>query len=400
MPRTQRRLLRSIALLAAAVVVLAACGSDKKDNNTSSGGGAAKTVALAFVGPLTGDNANLGINIRDGAKVAVDQANKAGGKYKFVLKPYDTQGDPAQAPTQADKYVNDDQILGVVGPTFSGETKAVLPTLEQEGLVMISASATNVDLPTVVKDGKVFHRLVPDDDVQGVGIAQWITKHLKGHNLAYINDNSDYGKGLADGTKAVVEKAGAATVLEDTIDPKAQDFSSTVSKVKAANPDVIFYGGYYSEAGRLMKQLTDAGVKSIFVSGDGSLDPGFITAGGTGAEGAQLTCACNLATTDSPDAKLATFATDYKSVNSQNPGTYSTEGYDAASILIKGITAGNDTREKLLTYVEGITTFPGLSKSISFEGNGNVKAGDVFIFDVKGGKIVLQGTAKELVGAG
>src|SRR5205807_4900453 len=106
------------------------------------------TVAIGFVGPKTGDNANLGLNIVGGAKLAVDQARKAG--INVVLKEFDTQGDPAQATTLKDQFVNDTQIVGLIGPTFSGETKAVLPALQDAGLVMISASATNAKLPTIV----------------------------------------------------------------------------------------------------------------------------------------------------------------------------------------------------------------------------------------------------------
>ncbi len=154
-----------VVVVAAMAMVAAACGGG--GSSSSSG---KTTVAFAFVGPLTGPNANLGINSRNGAAVAVKQANAAQSKYNFVLKDYDTQGDPAQAPGQAAKYTADTQVLAVVGPTFSGETKAVLPSLSDAGLVMVSPSATNVQLPNVVPGGKVFHRVIPDDDVQAKGV--------------------------------------------------------------------------------------------------------------------------------------------------------------------------------------------------------------------------------------
>ena len=290
-------------------------------------------------------------------------------------------------------------MLGVVGPTFSGETKALLPSFDEAGLVMVSASATNVDLPTVVPDTPVFHRIIPDDGVQGAGLTDYVTKVLKAENVAYVNDNSEYGKGLADGTQALLEAAGVATAVVEAVDPKSQDFSSAVNAVKAAEPDLVFYGGYYAEAGRLRKQLVDAGVDTNFLSGDGSLDPAFLDSAGAGGEGAQISCPCNLATEDSDDSGLAAFAKSYKEVNNgAAAGTYSTEGYDSAKLLIEGIKAGNTDRAKLLKYVEGIDEFPGISKPISFEDNGNIKATDVFIFEVKDGKIVLVGKTSELVG--
>src|SRR5437588_12810160 len=132
MHRSRGRALPALAILAAAAMTLAACSSKKSTSTTGTTAGGATTYALAFVGPLTGANANLGINPYDGVQVAIDQANKAGGNIHFVVKPYDTQGDPSQAPSQKDKYINDSQVLGLVGPVFSGETKAVLTDLSDQ----------------------------------------------------------------------------------------------------------------------------------------------------------------------------------------------------------------------------------------------------------------------------
>src|SRR5207302_9286524 len=139
MLQSRRRASTLVAVVALAAMVLAACSSSKSSSATSGGtsaGGAKTTYALAFVGPLTGANANLGINPRNGAQIAIDQANAAGGNITFELKTFDTQGDPAQAPTVKDKYINDQSVLGVVGPVFSGETKAVLQSYEDAKLVM------------------------------------------------------------------------------------------------------------------------------------------------------------------------------------------------------------------------------------------------------------------------
>lgn len=399
----RKGLWRGAALVLVATLALAACGGgDKKESTsgttgTTAAGAAKKTIAFAFVGPLTGDYANLGINTRNGIRVALKEANEKSTKYNYVLKEFDTQGDPAQAPTQADKYIPDQSIIGVIGPEFSGETKAVLPTLEQAQLPMISASATNAKLPEVVANSKVFHRIIPDDDVQGQGLTEYITKKLNAKNAAYINDNSEYGKGLADGTQKLLEAAGVKTAVVDAVDPKAQDYSAAVNKVKASNADFVFYGGYYAEAGRLKKQLTDGGVKAQFVSGDGSLDKGFIEASGAaGGEGAIITCPCKLATTDA-GGELAAFATSYKELNKADPGTYSSEGYDATKIFIDGVEAGNDSRAKLVDYLESkFTSYKGISKTIEFEANGNVKSGDVFVYQVKNGKITELGSTVTL----
>src|SRR5690349_18765933 len=194
MSRERKRPFRLLVLLVLAGLVFAACGGDDDDSTAAGdddgGSTAAKEYSLAFVGPLTGDAANLGIYIRDGAKTAIAAFNAAHPDIKITLKEFDTQGDPAQAPTVLDKYINDDSIIGIVGPAFSGETKAVLPTLEENGLVMVSASATNTDLPTVVANSKSFHRVLPDDKAQAAGVIKYLEAKLKPSTIAIVHDNS------------------------------------------------------------------------------------------------------------------------------------------------------------------------------------------------------------------
>lgn len=394
MNRSRFRLVGLIAVLLMLAMGMAACGSDDDDGSGAGGDDAPKTeVTLAYVGPLTGDAANLGLNIRNGAKTAVEEYNKkSGAKYKINLKEFDTEGDAAKAATVKEEYINDASIIGLIGPAFSGETKAVLPSLQNAGLVMISASATNKDLPTVASPGTVFHRAIADDTFQGQAIAEYIVDTLKGKTIVVIDDNSEYGKGLGDDTVKAIEAKGPKVAKRVQLDPKAQDFSAAVNDAKSANPDVLFYSGYYGEAGRLKKQLTDAGVKATFVSGDGSLDPGFVTAAGaSAAEGALLSCPCNLAT-ETSTGELGDFFNAYKETNDKDPGTYSPEAYDVVKIFIQGIEAGNTDRAKLLNWVEKeFKSFQGVSKTIEFQENGNIKTPQLYVFEVKDGKL----TAKE-----
>jgi branched-chain amino acid transport system substrate-binding protein len=385
------RKLRLTAALLAVVALIAACGSDKKTTTSSGSSGAApKEYSIAFVGPLTGDAANLGIYIRNGAKTAVAEFNKANPDIKITLEEFDTQGDPAQAPTVLDKYINNDKILGLVGPAFSGETKAVLPTLEENKLVMVSASATNTGLPDVVPNSKSFHRVLPDDKAQAAGIVKYLEKKLKPATIAIVHDNSEYGKGLAVDQVATQLPSSIKLVATEAIDPKAQDYSAAVNNVKAANPDAVFFGGYYEQAGRLKKQLADAGVKAQFISDDGALDAGFVKAAGDAANGAILSCPCYFASDASP-GKIGEFAKAYTALNGSVPGTYSTEAWDAANILMTGIKAGNTDRSKLRDYVESLKKVDyAISKDVTFADNGNVVAQGIFLFDVKDNKIVLN----------
>ena len=257
---------------------------DKSSSNDSG----KKEYSIAFVGPLTGDSANLGIFIRNGAKTAIQEFNAANPTYKITLKEFDTQGDPAEAPTVLDKYINDDKILGHRRPAFSGETKAVLPTLEENGLVMVSASATNTELPDVVKDGKVFHRVLPEDAAQAAGHLEVFQDDVEAQDDRHRPRQHRVRQGGRALDVALKQLGDVKLVDTEAIDPKSQDYSAAVNKVKAANPDVVFYGGYYEQAGRLKKQLTDANVRAQFISGDGSLDTGFVKAAGSAANGALL----------------------------------------------------------------------------------------------------------------
>jgi branched-chain amino acid transport system substrate-binding protein len=384
---SRRRGLRLFAGLFAIGLVAAACSDSKSNTSTGSGGGSTSTVSLAYVGPLTGDAANLGINIRNGAKTAIDAYNAKNPKVKVTLKEFDTKGDPAQATTVKDSYIGDNSIIGIIGPAFSGETKAVLPALDEAGLVMISASATNTQLPTVATTKHVFHRAIADDSFQGKGIGDYIIDTLKAKTIVVVDDNSEYGKGLGDDTTKEIQAKGSSVAKRLSIDPKSQDFSAAVNDSKAANPDVIMYAGYYQEAGRLKKQLADGGVNATFISGDGSLDPGFITAAGTAGEGALLSCPCNLAVESSPGA-LGDFYKSYKADNANaEPGTYSPEAFDVANIFLKGIDAGNTDRAKMLNFVNNLGSYVGVSKTIEFETNGNIKTPSLFVFEVKAGKL-------------
>ncbi|QGN31579.1 ABC transporter substrate-binding protein [Microlunatus sp. Gsoil 973] len=284
----------------------------------SAGGNAGGAVKLAFIGPLSGAHSDLGFAVRDGARVAVQQAKDSGVKVDLVEG--DTQVDPAQASAIKGRFINDPGVVGVVGPSLSDETRTLLPDLEANNLAMVSASASDVALPTVVPNEAVFHRVVPDDTAAAAGIASYIVKEVKPHSVVYVNDSSDYGRGLADATM----KAVAATGIPGqplTIDPNTQDLAPVLANIKAANPDLVFYGGYVSNAGALVKRLRDIGVTAKFISGEGALDPGFVTtAGAPAAEGAIFACSCRFPAADAGGA-LGRFATQYAQINKVHPST-------------------------------------------------------------------------------
>jgi branched-chain amino acid transport system substrate-binding protein len=378
--RQRSPLWRLLAVLLGLTLIAAACGSDDNGDEASSGGSDGKCPAdmkVGFFGALTGDAANLGINIRNGAKLAIDQWNDKNPDCKLTLEEFDSQGDPAQAPALAQKAIEDKNIVAMVGPAFSGESAQANPAFDEAGLPIITASATNPDLS---KQGYgIFHRALANDAAQGPAVGTYILDQLKGKKVAVIDDASEYGKGLADIVRTSIKDGGATVSTSESIDPKADDYSATVNKIAADKPDTVFYGGYYREAGLLVKQLRDAGVDAQFVSGDGSLDPGFVkNAGASAADGTVLTCPC----APSP----ADFTSAYKAAFDQDPGTYSPEAYDSANIILQGIKSGKYSREDLNTYISDVD-YKGITKEFKFDKTGEVEAITIYAYPVADGKI-------------
>lgn len=387
MRKTNLRLVGALAIGIA--LVAGACGSDSEGNAVADptttggvGGVTCEGLAIGFFGALTGDNANLGINIRRGADLAVAEFNAKNPDCQIGLKDFDSQGDPKQAPALADKAISDKEIVGIVGPAFSGESKAANPKFNEAVLPIITPSATN---PGLSQNGwTIFHRLLAGDDKQGPGVATYISGTLKAAKVGILDDASEYGKGLADIVKSTL---GAAVVASDTIDPKAADYSAAVSKMKDAAPDAIFYGGYFAEAGKLAKQLRDAGVKSTLVFGDGVLDKGFIEAGGPAAEGAIISCTC--APTDANPEFLAAYTAKFTDA----PATYGPEAYDAANAFLAAITAGKTDRAGINDFLKTYDA-KGVTKQIKWDATGEVAGSAVYAYKVDGGKITPLGLIK------
>jgi branched-chain amino acid transport system substrate-binding protein len=376
------RMVRALGGVAVALLIsgtAAACGGG--------GGGGTSTAKdcgykIAYFGALTGSSANLGINIRNGAVLALEQYNAKHTDCTVELKQYDSEGDPAKAPGLARQLVSDNKILGVVGPPFSGESEAADPIFNEAGVTTITPSATRPSLST--KGWKVFHRAVANDDSQGPAAGNYIKTVMKAQKVFVADDQSSYGSGLADNVKKVL---GSLVVGTDKVgaDGKQTDFSSTVTKVKSSGATVLFYGGYYQNAGLIAKQLKGAGATVTMVAGDGVNDAGFIKAAGNdAAEGTILTCPC------APAAQAkGSFLTDYKAKYNAAPGTYGDVGYDVANMFLQGIDKGNTTLAKMLTYINGIQ-YEGVANTYKFTDKGELDSSLIIVwtFKVAGGQVV------------
>jgi branched-chain amino acid transport system substrate-binding protein len=328
-------------------------------------------LSIAMAGALNGPDAALGINIKNGVQLAVDKHNAANPGCQVQLKTFDTEGDPQKATAIAPQIVDDQYTIGLVGPAFSGETKATGDVFNQAGLVAATASATNV---TLSENGwKTFFRGLANDGVQGPSVANYLKNTLKNTKVCVVDDSTDYGLGLA---QAMRDTLGPVADAACNISVKKgdKDFSAAVTQVKGAAPQSVFYSGYYSEAAPFIQQLKDGGFEGTFVSADGTKDPEFVKQAGEASKGALLSCPCGPAT--------GSFADEYTKKFGQEPGTYSTEGYDLGTILVKGIDSGAITRPALLDYVRKYNG-PGVARNYQWTPNGELTTTLIWMYKVQ-----------------
>jgi branched-chain amino acid transport system substrate-binding protein len=391
-----RSIVRLGVALAATSLVLAACGGGGGEQGGAAPSGsaseAAKTLKIGLMGDLTGENSGIVIPLRNAAKLAIEDYNATNPSTKIELVEYDSQAAPEQATALAQQAIKTDKIVGLIGPAFSGESRQVGPVLEEGTIPSISASATN---PMLSQNGwKYWHRIVANDDIQGGGVADYISRALAAKKVFVIHDNQEYSKGIADVVSKTLKGAGV-TIQTDVIDPQGSDYASTVNKVKAGAPDAIFYGGYYAQAGRLLKQLRDGGVKAQFLTGDGSLDAGLAKgAGGNNADGAVVSCPCLIDPTGKASPASKKLADAYKAKYNAPTAIYVGEGYDAATAFIEAIKNGNTDPESINKYLATID-IPGVTKQIKFAPNGEPTSGEVYVYLFKGDSYSLIGNTTE-----
>lgn len=337
--QTNLKIVEQVQIDESGAEVKAAEGADPADP-AGDGKATCPPLSIAMAGALNGPDAALGINIKNGIQLAVDKHNAANPGCQVQLKTFDTEGDPQKASAIAPQIVDDQYTIGLIGPAFSGETNATGDVFNQAGLVAATASATNVTLSE--KGWRTFFRGLANDGVQGPSVANYLKNTLGHQKVCVVDDSTDYGLGLA---QAVRETLGPVADPGCNISVKKgdKDFSAAVTQIKGVSPQSVFFSGYYAEAAPLVQQLKDGGVEATFVSADGTKDPEFVKQAGEASKDALLSCPCGPAT--------GGFAEEYTQKFGQEPGTYSTEGYDLGTILLKGIDSGAITRQALLDYV-------------------------------------------------
>ena len=351
---------------------------------------AAKVVTIAYQGPLTGEEAQVGIDELNGVKYAVKLFNaKNKGKYSVKIVEVDDQGSGTEAAKVAPGTASNKKIIGLVGPAYSGATINSLPFYKQTGLPMISPSATRVSI-TDPADGligfPVFHRVVATDKVQGPALYKLAVKGVTAPKVFVIDDQSPYGVGLVDYMKL----GGFAFTGQDSVSDKTTDWTATISKVTSSGANVVIFTGYYAQAASLYRQLRDSGYKGVLAGGDGVLSPGILTlASASILEGVRMTAG----TVPLTEIK-ASLEADFKKRVGVSSGTYAAESIDAANILLSCIAKGVSTRANMLKCIKAYKGKSITGTTIAFDKNGDVAGGPMNSFEIKGGAIKFTGAVK------
>ena len=353
---------------------------------------AVKTYTIGYQGPLSGGEASTGIDEQNAVKYAIKLFEAKNPSIKIKLVSIDDQGDPAVAGTVAPGVASNKNVLGVVGPAYSGATIASLPYYKSVNMALISPSATRVSLTDPTSPdfgGPIFHRVVGKDDLQGPALAKYATAGVSNAKVFVFDDQSAYAVPLRGFVEAGLKKVAGATVVGgDSVPNTTTDFSPTIAKIATSGANVVIYTGYYSQAAVFIKQLRDSGSKAVFAGGDGVFNQEFPKLAGAAAEGSKVTGVGGLA---GVDAKMEA---DFKKKMGVSSGVYSVESFDAANILLAGIKAGKTTRVKMLAYVKAYKGKSISGNTIKFDANGDISYGLFAGFTTKNGVLVNTGIIK------
>jgi branched-chain amino acid transport system substrate-binding protein len=358
-----------VLAMSLAGVWLAACGGD--DSTTTDGASAAAVpFKIGVAGPMTGQYATYGASHKAGAELAMEELNAAGGVNggEVSLSIGDDLGDPKEAVLVAQKFIDDSELVVVDGHQFSGATIAAAGKYQPAGLTMITPSATQPDITDM---GDFIWRICMTDAVQGKGLADYSVGTLGLKNVAIMYDNSDYGRGLADAYDEGIKAAGGAVVEKQQYSTGDTDFKAQLTKIKGANPDLIFLSGYYPEGSKIAQQAKELGMDVQMLGSDGYASDELPKLGGAAVEGMLVSTFFDY-TKDDPAVQK--FVDAYKAkFDGANPDWFVANSYDVVMLAAAAATkAGSNDRAAINDALANIGTYEGISGPITFDENGDV----------------------------
>jgi len=353
---------------------------------------AQEVVKIGHVGPTSGGIAHLGKDNEMGARMAIDELNAkgvtiGGKKVKLELLAEDDAGDPKQGTAVAQKLV-DSKVQGVIGHLNSGTSIPASKIYSDAGIPQISPSATN---PKFTRQGfKTTFRVVADDVHLGGTLGRYAVKELKGKNIAVIDDRTAYGQGVADEFEKGVKATGGNLVGHEFTNDKATDFTAIITKLKAAKPDIVFFGGMDAVAGPMIRQMKQLGVEAKFMGGDGICSGELPKLAGGAMGDNQVVCA-EAGGVDEKDAKakksMDDFRVKFKKKFNADVQIYAPYVYDATMVMVDAMVKANSADPaKYLPVLAKTSGYQGVTGTISFDEKGDIKNGALTLFTYKGEK--------------
>jgi branched-chain amino acid transport system substrate-binding protein len=374
-----KRLFAIVTLLVLASMVLTACGG--------AGVGSAKTIKIATQSPLSGDMSVVGVDIKRGAELGVEQMGAAltGMGFKIELAPFDDQGNPDTGVANAKQIVSDPAVLCGVGHYNSGVFIPSSEVYHTAGLAFVSPANTN---PKVTTRGYLeVNRIVGRDDVQGVVGADFAAAQSM-KSAFVVHDKTAYGQGIAEFFKQEAEKKGIKVLGFEGTEEKA-NFDALLTPILAANPDVVYFGGMYGQAAVLFKQAREKGYMGMFLSDDGFDSSDAAKIGGQALLDGTGTFYSTVSGPAAVYPGTAKFVKDFKAKYGSDPQPFAAQGYDSAGICLKGIEAAAKakngempTRVEVANAIRALKDYPGITGTITFNSIGDPIVAKYFVIQV------------------
>ncbi|WP_320127770.1 ABC transporter substrate-binding protein [uncultured Sphaerochaeta sp.] len=341
-------------------------------------GGTEKSVSspkIGFMGPMTGDYANYGVLCNNSVKLAVEQFNAKGGvagKIPVTLITEDTEGSVEKGLSAIEKLSSSDKITALVGPVFTGVSFAVGERVQNEGILMITPSATHAD---ITKIGDYVFRTVVSDGLQGEVAGHYFYEKLGYRNLAVLYAKNDYSQGLYEGMSANFEAAGGKIVLAEACQVGDKDFKTQLTNIKAAKPDAIYIPDYTAEMAQILEQARQLGIDTPFLSCDGFSNPEIYNLAGGFTDGVIYVGPAKVA----ESAAYAKFVADYTAKYGIGPDSFATNAFDGTNLVLAALDkvykdTGKFDRKAVRDAVAATKDYQGVTGTINFAPNGDLVA--------------------------
>ena len=371
---------RSVMMLALAGVTMAGSTAVLAD----------VVVKIGFAGPLTGPIAHVGKDEQYGAQLALDDANAkglslGGQKVKFELMAEDDQADPRTATTVAQRLA-DAGVKGVIGHVTSGAAIPASRIYEQAGIPAITPSSTS---PALTRQRyRTTYRVIANDLQQGAAMAKFATEVLKATRIAVIDDRTAYGQCLADAVVDSLKRLGVTPVGREFTTDKSTDFAAILTKLKAARPDAIFYGGMDAQGAPVLKQMKQLGITAKYLGGDGACTAEMIKIAGPAMSPDVYCTQAGIPMDKMPGGKE--FNERFKKRFGVPVQLYAPYSYDAATALVEAMKLANSAEPaKYLPQLQKVA-FKGVTGNIAFDASGDSREGGVTLYQFSSGKWVAR----------